>query len=147
METNSNRGRTALRRVILGATAFATLGLAACTTPPTPTPDPSTRWLPKGCVDSSVPGVPDIDFSGVANVVNNATAHQLNEEGAFSEDGTCTKGIAEEKGTIVRAADSAAAAQICTDLGVAGIDDPARLVDYGYDAPIDAWTCINNPTP
>ncbi len=142
MENTTTKGTA--RRVLLAATAIAAFALSACTTPPAPT-DPSTRWLPAGCVDSSVPGVPDIDFTGVANVLNNASAYQLTPEGAFSEDGSCTTGIAVEKGTIVRASDSAAAAQICTDLGVADITDPARLVDYGYDAPIDAWTCINNP--
>ena len=142
MESTIRTGATA-RRVLLAAMAIAAVAFAACSTPPAP--DPTTPWLPAGCIDSSTPGVPDINFSGVADVANNATAYQLTEEGAFSDDGTCTPGIAEMKGTIVRAADSAGAIDACDAAGVAGLTDPARLVDYGYAAPVDAWTCIDNP--
>src|SRR5690606_11541216 len=48
MENTTTKGTA--RRVLLAATAIAAFALSACTTPPAPT-DPSTRWLPAGCVD------------------------------------------------------------------------------------------------
>lgn len=87
-----------------------------------------------------MPGVPDVNFSGVANVANNSTAY-LDEEGAYSEDGTCT-GVTLEKGTIVRAADAAGASALCADAGLT-VSDPPRLIDYGYAVPSDAWACVN----
>jgi hypothetical protein len=139
------KGRRRARAALVAMTAFAAVGLAACVDNP-PAQNPGTPWLAAGCIDSSVPGVPDFLFNGFANVANNATAFQLTEEGAFSEDGTCTPGIATMSGTIIRAADSAEAIEVCDSLG-SPVTDPARLVDYGYAAPIDAWTCLDNQTP
>ena len=121
--------------------ALAAAALAACAPPPTPNPDPTTPWLAPGCIDSSVPGVPDFEFSGTANELGNGIAFEV--EGALSEDGTCT-GDPTDSGVIVRAANAAGAVAVCGDLGIV-VTNPARLVDFGYDAPVDAWTCLDVP--
>ena len=114
--------------------------LAACAPPPTPA-DPTTPWFEPGCVDSSIPGIPDFRFSGVANEVGNGIGFEV--EGMLSEDGTCT-GEESTPGTIVRAATQAGAIAACADLEIT-VTNPARLVDFGYEAPIDAWTCLDVP--
>lgn len=133
-----HRSRT--RAWMLVPVALAAVMLAACTPPPTPS-DPNTPWLEPGCIDSSIPGVPDFEFSGVADELENGTAFEV--EGSLSEDGTCT-GTPTESGVIVRAADQSGAIAVCGGLGIS-VTNPARLVDFGYDAPIDAWTCLDVP--
>lgn len=132
--------RSRARAWLLVPVALAAVMLAACTPPPTPT-DPTTPWLEPGCLDSSLPGIPDFEFNGIANELENGIGFEV--DGMLSEDGTCT-GEPVQPGTIVRAADSAGAVAICGGLGVT-VTNPARLVDFGYDAPIDAWTCLDVP--
>ena len=127
------------RALLLAPVAAVGLALAACTPPPTPTPTP---WLGAGCIDSSVAGVPDFNFNGIANAAGNATSHAVG--GVVSEDGTCS-GPVDDTGTIVRAVDSSAAIARCDAAGVT-VTNPARLVDFGYEAPVDAWTCVDAPT-
>jgi len=129
------------RTLLVLPVALAAVALAACAPPPTPAPDPSTRWFEAGCVDSTLPGVPDFAFTGIANQLGNAVAFEVG--GVLSEDGTCT-GDEVESGVIVRAADAAGAVAVCDSLGVV-VTNPTRLVDFGYDAPIDAWTCLDAP--
>ncbi len=127
------------RMLLVGSVAVLGLGAAACTAPPATTPP--TPWLDAGCIDSSVPGVPDFNFNGQANEADNATSHGVG--GVTSEDGTCS-GPVESSGSIVRAANSAAAVVVCDDIGVS-VTNPARLTDFGYAAPGDAWTCVDVP--
>lgn len=134
-----SRART--RALVVLSVAALTMA-AACVPPPAPEPDPVTPWLEPGCIDSTQPGVPDFTFSGLANVLNNAVAY-LDEEGQYSEDGSC-QGVTTESGTIVRANTQADAATVCANLGVP-VAEPPRLVDHGYAAPIDAWTCVGEP--
>ncbi len=118
--------------------------LSACTTDPPATPeDPSTRWLAAGCVDSAVPGVPDFRFSGVANVASNAHGFATGSDPALSEDGTCS-GTPTDYSSVVRAVDSAGAAAVCADLDLP-VTNPPRLIDFGYNTPIDAWACVEAP--
>lgn len=129
------------RVMLIAPLVVAGFALAACTTPPTTTPP--TPWLEAGCIDSSVPGVPDFNFNGQANEADNATSHATG--GVVSEDGSCS-GAVDDTGTIIRASDSAGAVTACDAVGIT-VTDPARLVDFGYEAPIDAWTCIDVAAP
>jgi len=130
------------RSWLLIPVVLAAAALAACAPPPTPPSDPTTPWFEPGCIDSSIPGIPDFEFSGIANEVGNGIGFEV--EGMLSEDGTCT-GEPAQPGTIVRAADQAGAIAICDELGIT-VTNPARLVDFGYSAPVDAWTCLDAPS-
>ena len=124
--------------------AVAGLGMAACTEEPPSTPgDPTTPWLAAGCLDSAVPGVPDFQFTGVANAANNAYGFATGGIPELSEDGTCT-GTPTQHNSIVRSPDAAGAVTICGDLGLP-VTNPPRLIDWGYDVPLDAWACIEAP--
>ncbi len=142
MTTIRGSGRT--RGLALFGLAVAALAVSACAPPPTP-PDPVTPWLERGCIDSSIDEgdlvPPDWEFNGVANELNNAVSFAVGD--VFSSDGTCT-GEEAEPGTIVRANDQAGAIAICDDLGVP-VANPPRLIDFGYDVPIDAWACVEGP--
>lgn len=125
------------RLLLLAPVAVIGLAVVSCA----PTPKPPTPWLAAGCIDSSIPGVPDFNFNGFANQADNANSHAVG--GVVSDDGTCS-GPVDDTGTIVRAADSAAAVTACDDAGQP-VTNPARLVDFGYEAPVDAWTCVDAP--
>ena len=132
------------RAVVLVALLAAAAALSACTEDPPPPGDPSTPWLAAGCVDSVVPGVPDFRFSGVANAASNAHGFATGSDPALSEDGTCT-GTPTDYSSVVRSADAAGAVAVCDDLGLT-VTNPPRLVDFGYEVPIDAWACIDAPS-
>lgn len=135
----TRRGRMA---TLVALVAVGT-ALSACGSPP-PT-DTSTRWLAAGCIDSAVPGIPDFQFTGVANTANNANGFATDdlEPPTLSDDGTCT-GTPTDYSSVVRSTDAAGAAGICTGLGLSVVNPP-RLVDFGYAAPLDAWACIEAP--
>jgi hypothetical protein len=122
--------RTLLLSAALVVGMFA---LASCQTTP-------AQWVKAGCIDSSVPGVPDFDYNGTANQLNNAYASEVSP-GVFSEDGSC-EGTPSTPGTIVRAPNAAAAVTVCDGLGITGLVNPANLGTYGYAAPSNAWTCL-----
>lgn len=127
------------------AVSLIAIGAALSACAPNSPGDPSTKWLAAGCIDSSVPGVPDFRFTGVANTASNAFGFATDEAipPTLSEDGTCT-GTPTDYSSVVRAADAAAAATDCAGLGLPVVNPP-RLVDFGYDTPIDAWACIEAP--
>lgn len=118
--------------------AFSLMALAACAEEPPA--DPNTPWLEPGCYSSELPGVPDFQFNGKANVANNAHGF-ADEEGNLSEDGSC-EGTATEHNAIVRAPNHDAAVAACASVGQT-VSTPPQLVDYGYNVPVDAWACIN----
>jgi hypothetical protein len=135
--------RRMVRRLAALGVAAGALALGACSAPtpgtPPPTSDPSTPWLAPGCIDSSLdegPIIPgDFQFSGVANVLGNGV-------GFTSTDGTCSGEPLDEVFAVVRAANGDEAVQICEDLGLP-VENAARLVDFGFAVPIDAWTCLD----
>ncbi len=130
--------RFGVRRLVALGVAASALALGACTPPPAE-PDPVTPWLAPGCYDSSLddgPVIPgDFVFSGIANVAGNGI-------GYASTDGTCSGDPLDETFAVVRAADGTEAVQICDDLGLP-VANAARLVDFGFPVPIDAWTCLD----
>ncbi len=143
MVSTRARGTARTRLVLAIVLATAGLAMAACTEDPPPDPgDPTTPWLAAGCIDSVVSGVPDFYFNGVANAASNAHGFATGGDPALSEDGTCT-GTPTEYNSIVRAGDAAAAIAACDDLG-ASVTSPPRLIDFGYNVPIDAWACIDS---
>ncbi len=143
-EMTSTRSRQR-RAAIVVALLAAGAALTACAPDPPGTPeDPSTRWLAAGCIDSVVPGVPDFHFTGVANTESNAHGFATGSAPALSEDGTCT-GTPADYNSVVRSADATGAVTICAELGLTVVNPP-RLIDFGYNVPIDAWACIEAPT-
>lgn len=137
--------RSGPSRTVVVVVALLAVGAALSACAPDAPGDPSTRWLAAGCIDSAVPGVPDFRFSGVADAADNASGFAVDEgvPPTLSEDGTCT-GTPTDYNSIVRATDLAGAVSVC-----AGLDrpvvNPPRLIDFGYDVPIDAWACVEAP--
>lgn len=138
----TRRSRTSRAAVMLVALMAVGGVLSACGPDVPSTPgDPSTPWLAAGCLSSAAPGVPDFRFNGIANAADNA--HGLEVGGVLSEDGTCT-GTPTDYNSVVRAVDAAGAVAICASLD-RPVVDPPRLIDFGYNVPIDAWACIDAP--
>jgi hypothetical protein len=127
--------------LLIVTAAVAALALGACAPDPGPSGPAPTPWLAAGCIDSTVPDVPDFSFSGIANQANNATGHDTGD--GLSSDGTCT-GTPSDPNAVVRAADLSAAVTACAVVG-STVVNPPRLVDFGYQVPVDAWACIEAP--
>ena len=112
------------------------LALGGCTTGGGGNTPP---WLAAGCIDSSIPGLPDFVFSGYPNYLYNGHSTQVG--GIDSEDGTCTGDIS-VPGTVVQAANMPLAIAVCAELGVT-VTSPAHLATNGYAVPTDAWACVD----
>lgn len=134
--------KTPTRRTRVGLAVLAAAGalvLGSCATDPG-TPPVETPWMSAGCIDSSAPSAPDFGFSGVADQANNAWAYDTGGN-VLSEDGTCT-GTPTQYSAIVRADNSAGAIAKCAAAGLT-VTTPPQISAWGYDAPTDAWACVD----
>lgn len=117
-------------RVVLACTTIA-LPLAACAEEP-----PAPPWLAAGCLDNSSDGIMDVVFSGTPNVLNNLTM----PTSPTTFDGTCAGTVVAGYGTIVRAANYAAAVAVCDGLNPA-FNTAYGFGTFGFQAPADSWQC------
>lgn len=92
-----------------------------------------------GCYDNTLPGQPDILYSGTPNVVGNVTLKGTLPI-TFSFDGTCAGPDTMATGTVVRAFDVGTATTLCQSL-VPTSPGASNLLSKGFAVPTDVWGC------